>query len=76
MPSEAEGGGRNRTTPTPRRKGTRSRIPGEPLVTTELGKQKINFSIDIGATYSVLNTNQGKLGQKPVNVDATRRAEK
>lgn len=51
--------------------------PAEHLVSIELGKEKIDFLIDTGATYSVLNTNQGNLSQETVNyVGATGKLEK
>lgn len=53
------------------------KTPAKPLVTTELGEVKIDFLIDTGATYSVLNTNNGKLRKETVNVvGATGKAEK
>lgn len=42
--------------------------PAEPLVTTQLGKKEVEFLVDTGASYSVLNTLEGLLNQEIITV--------
>lgn len=38
------------------------------MVVAKLGKDDVEFLVDMGATYSALNTLKGKLNQDTVNV--------